>query len=65
MARPRGALNRKTRRALYEAAQEYDDHGKAAINYLARTKATVPSSSLHAGQFRTPDPEKIAQLSSV
>jgi hypothetical protein len=36
MARPKGALNKKTRRALYDAAQEYDDHGKSAINYLAK-----------------------------
>src|SRR5262245_4842777 len=36
MARPKGALNKKTRRALYDAAQEYEDHGKAALNYLAR-----------------------------
>src|SRR4030095_10528922 len=36
MARPKGSLNRKTRRALYDAAQEYEDHGKAALTCLAK-----------------------------
>lgn len=39
MSRPKGALNKKTRRALFEmanSAKEYEDHGKAALNYLAR-----------------------------